>query len=267
MIDVLKAQLKPDMPAEIKLHRTRETLQLMALKIIYDKGWFNNLLFVGGTALRFLYDLRRFSEDLDFSLFDKDGYDFTKIVGQLSKEFQLNGLSVDPVIKKKSTVHGVFLKFQGLLKELGISPLKDQKLSINFEVDTNPPQGSIIQKTMVNKIYLFQMTHPDLPSSYATKLHACFYRTYVKGRDFYDFIWYLGKRIKPNYELLNNAITQTQKSNPGLNEGNIKDFLLEKMGSIDLTQATKDVERFLEDKDELKFIDVETIKGSILTVF
>jgi predicted nucleotidyltransferase component of viral defense system len=77
MIDILKNQLTAGMTDEEKLNRTREFLQVLCLKIMYDKGAFGNIAFVGGTALRILFDLRRFSEDLDFSLIEKKGYDFS----------------------------------------------------------------------------------------------------------------------------------------------------------------------------------------------
>jgi len=70
MVDLIRQQIKPEMALEDKLNRVREFLQIVILKIIYDKGFFKNIAFVGGTALRILYDLRRFSEDLDFSLID-----------------------------------------------------------------------------------------------------------------------------------------------------------------------------------------------------
>ena len=269
MIEILKKQFTGNMPAEEKLNRVREFLQIMALKILYDKGALNNLVFVGGTALRVLYDIRRFSEDIDFSLIQKKDYDFLELNAELLRGFKLNGLSAEsnPKDKKENTVHGTFLKFSGLLKEVGLSALDSQKLSIKFEIDTNPPKGGHLASTLVNKTYIFNVTHFDLPSAFATKLHACFYRKFTKGRDFYDFIWYMGRKVKPNYVLLNNAIEQTEGSNPHLNEGNFKEFLLKNTERIDFNQAKKDVERFLEDKSELRLFDKKLIKNSIESVY
>ena len=123
-------------------------------------------------------------------------------------------MAVETKPKSERNVHSSFLKFSGLLKELGISSLRDQKISIKIEIDTLPPQGGDIVTTLVNRTYMFSVTHFDLSSMYATKFHACFYRKFTKGRDFYDFIWYLTKKVKPNYTLLNNAIKQTQKKDP-----------------------------------------------------
>ena len=263
MIEILKQQLKSDMPNEEKINRVREVLQLTVLKIMYDKGYFKNLAFCGGTALRVLFDLRRFSEDLDFSLIDKKGYDFLQVNSKIENELKLYGLDAQTKVKENKTVQSAFLKFPMLLKELGLSELSSQKLSIKIEIDSNPPEGWRAQTTLVNKVYMLNITHFDLPSLYATKLHACFFRRYIKGRDFYDLVWYLGKKIQPNYILLNNAIKQTHGHDLKLSEENFKEFLLERLGKIDFKFVKKDVERFLEDRNELKLLDFEDIRSSL----
>ena len=263
MIEVFREQFRAEMSPEEKLNRTRELLQILALKIMYDKNLFNNLVFTGGTALRILFNLRRFSEDLDFSLIQRKGYDFETINANLTRGFNLYGLDMQTKVRIERTVHSTLLKFSGLLKELGFSTLDRQQLSIKIEIDTNPPRGGRIENTLINKLYLFNITHFDLSSMYATKLHACFYRGFTKGRDIYDLIWYLGKRTKPNYRLLNNAIRQTEGSSPKTEESNFKAFLLESIKKIDFSKAKKDVERFLEDKNELRLFDYKTIKKII----
>lgn len=263
MIEVLKQQFNRDMPNEEKVNRSREFLQILCLKIMYDKGFLDKLAFVGRTALRIIFDMRRFSEDLDFSLVHKRGYNFFYINSELIRGFELYGLKMESKPKEERNVHSAFLKFRGLLEELGISPLVSQVLSVKIEVDTNPPLGGNLVTTYVNKTYPLNITHFDLPSMFATKLSACFYRKYTKGRDFYDLVWYLGKKIKPNLPLLNNAIRQTQGKNPRIDERNFKEFLLEHIAKIDFNSVKKDVERFLEDKAELKLLDLKPIKNSI----
>jgi len=260
MIDLLKKQFKPDMPQEEKLNLTREFLQLAALKIIYDKGFFNNIAFVGGTCLRFLHNLRRFSEDLDFSLVNKDNYSFSALAKELKNGFRLYGLQVETKPKEDKTVQSAFIKFPGLLKELKLSDLDEQKLSIKIEVDANPPLGWVLVNTVINKVYLLNITHFDLASLFATKLHACFFRKFVKGRDFYDLVWYLGRKTQPNYTLLNNAIEQTEHKYPGINKDNFKKFIAEELDKIDFTQVKKDVEQLVEDREELKLLNPITIK-------
>lgn len=261
MIDLIKQRFKPEMDPEEKLNRVREFLQIVVLKIIYDKGFFKNIVFVGGTALRILYDLRRFSEDLDFSLINDKGYVFALINSEIERGFKLYGLDVEIKAKEEKTVHSAFLKFPGLLKDLGLSRLDSQKLSIKFEVDSRPPLGGKIETTLVNKIYFINIAHPDISSLYATKLHACLFRKYAKGRDFYDLVWYLTKKITPNFILLNNAIEQTQGENLGLSEENFKGFLAERIEKVDFKSVRSDVARFLEDKKELDFLNAEVIKG------
>lgn len=263
MIDVIKQQFTPTMSNEEKINRARELLQILTLKIIYDKGYFRNLAFVGGTALRVLFGLRRFSEDLDFSVIDKKGYSFPQINSEIERELKLNGLDVEAKAKEDKTVQSSLLKFSGLLKSLGLSGLEAQKFSIKIEADSNPPAGWNIQTTLINKVYLLSLTHLDLPSLYATKLHACFFRKYIKGRDFYDLLWYLGRKLEPNYLLLNNAIQQTQGVNLKLNKNNLKGFLIDKLKGVDFTLVKKDVERFLEDKSELNLLNFSAISNSI----
>ena len=263
MIELITQRFTTRMSDEEKLNRARELLQLTALKIMYDKEMFKNLIFTGGTALRILFDLKRFSEDLDFSLVDKKGYSVKALDSELIRGFKLYGLDVETKVKGEKTVESILMKFTGLLKLIGLSPFAGQKLSIKIEIDTNPPKGGNVERSLVNKTYMLNMTHFDLSSMFATKLHACFYRKYIKGRDFYDFIWYAAKKIKPNYTLFNNAVAQTQGKSPGVEEENFKDFLLRNIEKIDLNTARKDVERFLEDKAELKLLNPDSIRKTI----
>jgi hypothetical protein len=263
MIEIFQQQITEDMTAEEKSNRVRELLQIIMLKIIYDKDFFNNLAFTGGTALRILFDIKRFSEDLDFSLVNKDGYDFSGIHSALINGLKLYGLKAESKPKTESNVHSAMFKFPGLLKPLGISSLESQKISVKLEVDSNPPKGGKISSTVVNKVYMFNVVHFDLPSMFATKLHACFCRKFTKGRDFYDFVWYVGKKTKPNYTLLNNAVIQTEGHDPGVDEHNFKKYLLENIQKIDFDLVRRDVERFLEDKSELKLLNLKTIQSSI----
>lgn len=263
MIDVIKQQFKTEMSVNEKLNLTREFLQILILKIMHDKKMFDHYAFVGGTCLRILYDLRRFSEDLDFSLIAKPKMDLDQINEQFLKALRLYGLECESRPRSLDAVAGMMIKFPGLLKELGLPTLGGQKLSIKWEADNNPPGGWARGNTLVNKHFMFHVTHYDLPSLFAGKLHACFYRTYTKGRDWYDFLWYLSRKIKPNFTMLNNAITQTQKSESRINQHNFKDHLLEHIDKIDFEVVKKDVERFLEDQDALNLFDKEKIRNTI----
>jgi len=263
MIEVLKQELAGGASVEGKRNRAREFLQMLALKTLSDQDAFSRIAFIGGTALRIVFGLRRFSEDLDFSIVDPTGYDFNGICGGLVKVFRLNGLNVVLDKDRVKTVNSAFLNFPGLPHALGLSGHKQEKLSIKIEVDTKPPAGWKSQTTVLNKTYLFSVAHYDLPSMFAGKLHAVFYRSYTKGRDIYDLFWYLGRKVQPNFKLLNNAVAQSLGRAPEVNAGNFKDFMLERTGNIDLAAARKDVERFLEDKSELRLFDKDILTAAI----
>ena len=263
MIEALKQELAGGVSVEDKINRAREFLQVLALKSLSDQDAFSHIAFIGGTALRIVFGLRRFSEDLDFSVVSAEGYDFGGLCGGLEKIFRLNGLKVVLEKDRVKTVNSAFLAFPGLPHALGLSGHKQEKLSIKLEIDTNPPAGWKMQTTVLNKTYLFGVAHYDLPSMFAGKLHACFYRRYTKGRDIYDLFWYLGRKVQPNFEMLNNAVAQSQGRAPGVNAGNFKDFMLERVANIDLGAAKKDVERFLEDKSELRLFNKDTLAAAI----
>lgn len=263
MIEMLRQQVASGIPAEEKINRLREALQLLCLKVLHDKNYFSKIAFTGGTALRLLYDMKRFSEDLDFSVINNKEYDFSSLVSTLEREFVLYGLKIDIKARADKTVQSCMLGFPGLLKEMGLSNLEGQKLSIKLEVDSNPPLGWQIENTVINKIYVLNITHFTMQSLYAAKLHACFFRRYTKGRDFYDLMWYLTKKTRPNYDLLNNAIKQTEGKNPGVGEHNIRDFILKRIAQIDFDSIKKDVERFLEDKGELALLNESIVSKAI----
>lgn len=263
MLEIFQKQIKDFPTTEEKVNHLREFLQILILKIIYDVGFFKNLSFVGGTALRILYETKRFSEDLDFSLTNKKSYGFEAFSNKLENQLKNYSLEVDARKQDKNIVQSLDLKFKNILFALGLSSMKEKKLFIKIEIDANPPQGAGTEISLVNKSYVFTVAHYDLPSLYATKIHACFFRKYVKGRDFYDLIWYLGKRIEPNFVLLNNAIHQTHGQREMITENNFNQFLKEELSRIDFGAVRKDVKRFLEDKGELRLLDKKIILGLV----
>lgn len=263
MIDVIRQQFTEAMPRHVRLNKTREFLQALCLKIMSERGSFDRVAFLGGTALRMMFQLRRFSEDLDFSLLKNGAMDVAALSAEFTKSFRLYGFQAEAKIKAVGAVRSVLLKFPGLLKELGLSPLKDEKLAIKWDVDMDPPQGGVSVSGMVNKYFIFRVVHYDLPSLFAGKLHACLFRNYTKGRDWYDFIWYVSKKIRPNIALLRNAVLQTEKKEIELDEAGVGDFLIKSLKQVDLKAASKDVERFLEDPAELAIFDPDAIVQTI----
>lgn len=262
MIDVLKQQFKDGMGPLQKENLTREFLQILCLKIMGDKGAFDNIAFIGGTSLRILFGLRRFSEDLDFSLIEPQGYDIQALAEQLVKAFQLYGIRVEAKVKDEKTIHQVMLKFEGLLREVGLSPLASQKLSIKLETDIRPPEGWVLARSVLDKGMLLRITHYEIASLFAGKLHAFFCRKYTKGRDLYDLIWYISRRVRPNFVLLNNAYQQTEGQSLDMSEHNFQTILFEKLDQTDFETVKRDVERFLEDPSELQLFDAGLIKDA-----
>jgi hypothetical protein len=174
---------------------------------------------------------------------------------RLENELTLENLNVSIKFKDKKAVASAFIKFQGLLHQFNLSPHHDQALLIKFEVDQNPPSGWNTKFSMINRDFLIGINHHDLPSLFAGKLHALLYRKYAKGRDYYDFIWYVGRKIKPNLTLLNNAIYQTQNIRLDLDLVKLKSELRQKFSTIDFLNIRADVSPFLADLNELRFFE------------
>ncbi|MGE3919869.1 MAG: nucleotidyl transferase AbiEii/AbiGii toxin family protein [Gammaproteobacteria bacterium] len=236
-----------------KYNYLREYLQLLILKILDEKNFFQQMAFVGGTALRILYDLNRFSEDLDFSLTKKENFDFNSMTNTILHQLKKQNFVVDALIKEYKTVVSSFVKFNNLLPELGLSAHKDQKLSVKIEIDCNPPSGFRTELTMINKEFLIGINHYDLSSLFSGKLHAILCRSYTKGRDFYDLLWFIARNTQPNYELLNHAIVQTEHQSLDLDRNILNDLLRERIEKTNFQKVLEDTQPFLIDPNERRF--------------
>jgi predicted nucleotidyltransferase component of viral defense system len=234
-----------------KLNVLREFLQALTLRSLHESKAFLHLAFVGGTALRFLHNLPRFSEDLDFSLTAADGYEPEKWIRKLKQDLELAGFTVAVTWNARTTVHKSWIKVAGLLREAGLSEMANQNISIKLEIDTHPPEGACLEKTLVRRHRILALCHYDLSSLMAGKLHALITRPYPKGRDWYDFIWYRSQRPpqQPNLTLLQNALDQTQ-GRGRLEAGSWMDLLHEKIEQLKMQKLLDDVEAFLEHPSE-----------------
>ena len=245
-----------------KINIMREYLQAYALRVFHDRGMFRSMAFVGGTALRFLHGLPRFSEDLDFSLTRQNRkYSISENMVVLRDEFLLAGYDVSVSYNDKKTVQSAFVKFEGLLKEAGISNLPHQKLSIKIEIDTNPPEGAVFVTEIVNKYFPISFLSYDTPSLFAGKLHAFLNRKYLKGRDFFDIAWYLSKwkGLAPNIILLQNALLQTGWKKERINENNWRPIIAENIKSADWRKVEEDVKNFLERPSDIDVLTKEVL--------
>ncbi|MFH1244923.1 MAG: nucleotidyl transferase AbiEii/AbiGii toxin family protein [Candidatus Omnitrophota bacterium] len=244
-----------------KFNAMREYLQAYTLRIMHAEGLFRATAFLGGTALRFLYNLPRFSEDLDFSLVNKEEHQFSALIKKVKEELFLAGYNVAATCDEGKTVCNSFIKFEGLMYEAGLSPLKSQKFSIKIEIDTNPPAGAVLKTDIINKYFPIAFLSYDLPSLFSGKTHALLSRKYTKGRDFFDLGWYLSKwkDLAPNFTLLENALKQTgwQKEIPS--EKTWKKIIAGVVQEVDWKKVKQDVENFLENPRDLEIFTRENI--------
>ena len=215
MKDHLRRLIEGAPREEMKERLAREYVQARMLQGFQDDAVFTRWAFVGGTALRFLYSIPRFSEDLDFSALrpprDQDS-GFRSALLRAKSVFEAEGYEVGVKVKKQpGAVESAFVRFPGLPYEVGLSPHPSQVLSIKVEVDTNPPVGAVTETTLVRRHVTLNLHHHDKASLLAGKMHAVLSRGWTKGRDIYDIIWYLADRDwpPPNLALLNAALSQT----------------------------------------------------------
>lgn len=253
MKDLLRQKLAVFGSRENKLNFAREFLQELILQIIDRKGYFKNLAFVGGTALRTIYDLPRFSEDLDFSLVNAEGFTFKRMLVELRKELELSGFAVEEALGKEKTLQSDFIKFKGLPYDLGLSEHKNEKIFIKLEIDVLPPPGFVSEIIMINKNFLFKVRCYELPSLFAGKLHAVLFRKYTKGRDYYDLLWFMTRKTPVNYELLTNAAAQTEKEALTMNREELKRLIAAKIDHADFSHIRSDVRSFLAKKEEIEY--------------
>lgn len=240
----------------------REYLQARILESLQDSGAFLRWAFVGGTALRFLYSIPRFSEDLDFSMIapGKEA-DFRSAAVEIKRMFEREGYSIDVKVSEKRTVSSAWVRFPGLPREVGISSHAAQVLSIKVELDTNPPVGADIENSIVRRHVTLNLCHYDRPSLLAGKIHAVFSRSWTKGRDLYDLLWYFAERTwpAPNLSLLNAALEQTGWSGPRLTEANWRKQLRSRLESLDWEKARADVKPFLERPQDLDLVNKDAL--------
>jgi len=244
----------------------REIMQEVALAGLYRGGFFEKAAFYGGTALRIFHGLDRFSEDLDFSLLQQDpDFSLDKYLDAIQTEFQALGMQVSIKEKKKAKdthVDSAFLKSETIWKELvleGIIPqsgLSQQaSIKIKIEVDTVPPVGFETEEKLLLRPFSFYVKCFTLPNLFAGKMHALLFRKWkenVKGRDWYDFEWYVKKGVGMN---LKHFVERAQGSgdleDEKLTEQQFRRLLIDRINSIDMEKVKVDAVRFIPDGTRL----------------
>ena len=242
----------------------REYLQARVLESLQDEGAFLRRAFVGGTALRFLFSIPRFSEELDFSLVTPgDDAGFKSALTQVKRALERESYRAEVKVSEQKTVASAWVNFPGLPRELGLSPHASQTLSIKVELDKNPPPGARIETSVVRRHVTLHLCHYDKASLFAGKLHAVFSRPWTKGRDLYDLVWYLADRSwpAPNLSLLNAALAQTGWKGAIMTATNWRGELRRRMKTLDWDRARADVRPFLERERDIDLLTKETLSS------
>lgn len=239
--------------AEDEENAIREITQEVALFALGKSDFFKHAVFQGGTCLRILYDLDRFSEDLDFVLQEPNKeFNISIFLDKTASVMESFGydIEVTGANKNNNSVQKRFLKDDSIKKILSFKHYSqlDKKIKIKVELDINPPLGSINETAFCDFPIDFSVVVQKISSLFAGKCHALLCREYVKGRDWYDFLWYIAKGADVNYQLLSAALNQVgswQGKNLTVNHDWLQKNLSKRIEEINWQDAVKDIRRFL----------------------
>ncbi|MCD4847779.1 MAG: nucleotidyl transferase AbiEii/AbiGii toxin family protein [Candidatus Aegiribacteria sp.] len=243
---------------EARVHALREIVQEIALYSLSVNDFFSRAVFHGGTELRLVHGLPRFSEDLDFILAEPDNsFSWSSYEEALLRTCSNYGLDTElrTVGSEHSSIRRLLLIDTSILE--GSPDGRTPFLRIRLEADVNPPEGVQIRTAFIDFPIPFEVSVMDLSSSFALKCHALLCRSWIKGRDWFDFLWFCSRDIHPDMDLLSSAIDQ---NGPWVNRGIhvtqewLKDQLRRKIESLDWDQVARDVFPFLS-ADERRTLD------------
>lgn len=246
----------------------KEIIQEIVLAGLSRGGFFNKAAFYGGTCLRIFYGLNRFSEDLDFALLDKNGFNWGDYLPYVKKELLSYGLDMDVSIKDKGEereVKTAFVKANTLMLMLLFFPnteeskqvVGNQKIKIKFEIDIDNPSGGSTEIKYQLLPAPYEVRIFDESTLFAGKIHAVIcrnYKNHVKGRDYYDYLFYVAKGTKINLDYLENKLKMTGiiDNTATLTIDMVKDLLKNKFINTDYKSAKDDVSTFINDSESLK---------------
>ena len=270
VIETMLAKYNPQNNIE-RENAIKEIMQEIALSGLSRAGFFEKAAFYGGTCLRIFHGLNRFSEDLDFALIEKDSnFKLDDYFPVLHNEFQSYGIEINIESKKKeenAAVQSAFLKGNTLSLMMSFFPksedakriVANQKIKIKFEIDVDNPSGGVTEYRYRMLPAPYEVQIFDEATLFAGKIHAILCRTYskhVKGRDYYDYLFYIGKGSKLNFKYLESKLKNTGgiiDNSEVLTLEKVKELLKIKFESIDYESAKEDVSNFINDKESLKF--------------
>lgn len=238
-----------------ELHSLREITQELVLASLGRSDFFSHASFQGGTCLRIFHGLDRFSEDLDFSLLKPNcDFQWAGYLQLITRDLALYGYEIDSVDRSRldAAVKLAFLKDDAIGKILDFRYAGRTgslaKIRIKLEIDTNPPAGAREERRVIDFPFLSRVTVQDLPSLFAGKLHALLCREYLKGRDWFDFLWYTSRRIGVNYPYLAAALKQAgpyKDMKLTIDRSWLTDALEKRIKALDFERAALDVRRFI----------------------
>jgi predicted nucleotidyltransferase component of viral defense system len=233
----------------------REITQEIILAGLARTSLFGRAGFHGGTCLRIFHSLNQFSEDMDFALVTPDpAFQLSPHLETVRQELAVYGyeIEIDDRSKAGAAVRQAFVKDDSVGKLLSFryrpraGPMR--KLRIKLEVDTNPPSGATYEMPVLDFPFPAAVRVFDPPSLFAGKLHALLCRTYLKGRDWYDFVWYTARRTSVNHEFLSAALDQQgpwKGRRPETDDAWCVEQLRATIKDVDWGQARRDVQRFV----------------------
>jgi len=245
----------------------KEIFQEITLLGLFRGGFFNKAVFYGGSSLRILYGLNRFSEDLDFSLIEKNSnFNIEDYFKHISNEFNAHGVSIELRKKKKkstsSNIESEFLKNDTSIHTLDIKTedVKNiltginyhKKIKIKIEVDINPPLNFQTEAKTLLMPVSFNLISMTLPNLYAGKMHAVLcrkWKTRVKGRDWYDFEWYVKHKARLNLEHLKVRMVESGDfaKEEELNKKRFIELMNYKIDNLNIEKAIEEVKPFIKD--------------------
>ena len=260
-----------------KKNAVKEIMQEIVLCGLSRAGFFQKAAFYGGTALRIFYGLDRFSEDLDFSLMTPDpAFELSAYFPTLRKEVASYGLNVEISEREKtkeSAIRSAFLKgntkehlllfYASDMASAGIPG--NEKIKIKFEVDTNPPAGASFDHKYRLLPAPYSIALYDMPSLFAGKAHAVICRAWksrVKGRDLYDYVFYLSRSAMLNTEHLKARLVQSDawKEENAFTIDDARKLLCARFDKIDYVRAKEDVRPFIKDTASLDLWSADFFK-------
>ena len=233
----------------------QEVMQQIALAGLYRGGFFEKAAFYGGTCLRIFHSLQRFSEDMDFSLVAKtDTFNLEDYFAAIVAEFKAMGRDV--IINRKikgisRNIESAFLKDDTEMYDLAFQT--ERTIKIKIEVDINPPFGFGTEHKLLLQPFSFMTRCFTLPDLFAGKMHALLFRNWksrVKGRDWYDFEWYVRNQVPLNFDHLNRRSVQFNSTE--MSKQDFMDRLKSRLASTDINLIRQDVTPYVRDKKELE---------------